>query len=287
MAAAYDPPLARPPGAAMSFQVTAGAVPVRKAPQADGEIATLALHGEIVEIFREEGDFGFGQCRRDGYCGWLLMEALSAPVLAATHKVGVLRTYCFAEPDLKSAPLFLLSFGARVVATGRQEGVWTQCARAGWVYAPHLSALDMFEADPAAVAERFIGSPYLWGGRESLGLDCSGLLQQAFEACGVLLPRDSDQQEQAAAEEVRDWQAPGSLRRGDLVFWKGHAGILTAPDELLHANAFHMAVAREPLWPAIQRLGLVAGPVTGVRRVDLAAARRIAPVHSSARSAQT
>ncbi|MFN7056104.1 NlpC/P60 family protein [Hyphomonas sp.] len=280
MAAADDPRLARPPGEAIAFQVTAGAVPVRKTPASDGEIATLALHGEVVEIFREEGEFGLGQCRRDGYVGWVLMEALSAPVLAATHKVGALRTYCFAEPDVKSAPLFLLSLGARVAATGQQAGVWTQCARAGWVYAPHLLALDAFEADPAAVAERFIGSPYLWGGRESLGLDCSGLIQQAFEACGVLLPRDSDQQEVVAGEVLEDWQAPGALRRGDLMFWKGHAGILTAPDELLHANAFHMATAREPLGPAMERLERVAGPVTSVRRLDLAAARRMLPVQS-------
>lgn len=272
-----DRRLARPEGEATPYQVTAGAVPVRETPAADGRLATLALHGETVEVFREAGEFGLARCVRDNYVGWVLMAALSAPVLPVTHKVTALRTYCFSEPDLKSAPHYLLSLGARVAATGRQEGQWIECARAGWVYAPHLAALDVFEEDPAGVAERFLGTPYLWGGRESLGLDCTGLTQQAFEACGVLLPRDSDMQAVWIGETLETWQAPGALQRGDLVFWRGHVGILTAPDRLLHANAFHMAVALEPLEAAISRIAEVAGPVTGVRRIDPVAARGDVP----------
>ncbi|MDP1555790.1 MAG: NlpC/P60 family protein [Hyphomonas sp.] len=265
-----DVRLKRPEGAGIGFQVTAGVAAIRETPAPDGRLGTQALHGEMLDVFREEGAFGLCQLRRDRFTGWVNMDALSSPALPVTHKVSALRTYCFSEPDLKSAPRFMLCLGARVAARGRTEGPWVECERAGWVHQRHLAVLTAFETDPAGVAERYLETPYLWGGRESLGLDCSGLIQQAFEACGVILPRDSDMQAAWAGEPVADWQAPGKLRRGDLVFWNSHAGILTAPETLLHANAFHVAVAREPLDKAIARIRKVEGEVTGVRRVSLA-----------------
>lgn len=273
--------LARPKGEASAFQVTAGATAIRKTPSPDGEAGTFALHGEMVDVFREEGEFALVQCRRDRYTGWALMEALSAPVLPPTHKVSALRTYGFSQPDIKSSPHFMLSLGARVVATGRQQGALIECSRAGWVPLRHLAPLDAFEDDPAGVARRFLGAPYLWGGRESLGLDCSGLVQQAFEACGVLLPRDSDMQQAWVGRDVAEpatiCHGNGGLCRGDLVFWEQHVGILTAPDTLLHANAHHMGVAEEPLAEAIERVGESAGPILSVRRIDLVAARSSIP----------
>jgi cell wall-associated NlpC family hydrolase len=264
-----DARLKRPDGVGIGYQVTAGVAAIRETPAADGRLGTQALHGELLDVFLEDGEFGLCQLRRDRYVGWVNMDALSAPALPVTHKVSALRTYCFSEPDLKSAPRFMLCLGARVAATGRTDGLWVECARAGWLHTRHLAALEAFETDPAGVAERYLETPYLWGGRESLGLDCSGLVQQAFEACSVILPRDSDMQAAWAGEPVANWQAPGALQRGDLVFWEGHAGILMAPDTLLHANAFHLGVAREPLAAAIDRLRSVVGEVTGVRRVAL------------------
>ena len=264
-----DVRLKRPEGVGLCYQVTAGVAAIRETPSPDGRLSTQALHGEIVDVFHEEGEFGLCQLRRDRYAGWVNMDALSAPALPVTCKVSALRTYCFSEPDLKSAPRFMLCLGARIAATGRTDGLWVECERAGWVHTRHLAALQAFETDTAGVAERYLETPYLWGGRESLGLDCSGLIQQAFEACGVMLPRDSDMQAAWAGEPVADWKGPGSLQRGDLVFWEGHAGLLTAPDTLLHANAFHLCAAREPLAVAIDRLRSVVGEVTGVRRVTL------------------
>jgi len=264
-----DMRLVRPPGQPVAYQVTAGVAAIRESPEPDGRLGTQALHGEIVEVFREEGEFGLCQLPRDRYTGWVNMDALSAPVLPVTHKVSALRTYCFAEPDLKSAPRFLLSLGAGVAATGRVEGDWTECARAGWVFSRHLALPGTRAADPVTVAERFLGTPYLWGGRESLGLDCSGLVQQAFEACGAILPRDSDLQARWAGDPVEDWKAQGALRRGDLVFWDGHVGLMRDGEYLLHANAFHGEVASETLAGAIARIRNVAGDVSGVRRVSL------------------
>lgn len=281
-----DMRLARPEGAAFAYQVSAGAAAIRETPAPDGRVGTFALHGETLDVFREEGEFGLVQCQRDHYTGWALMEALSAPVLAPTHKVSALRTYAFSEPDIKSAPHFMLSLGAQVVATGRQEGSLVECARAGWVHQSHLAPLGQFEDDPAGVALRFLEAPYLWGGRESLGLDCTGLTQQAFEACGVLLPRDSDMQLAWAGREVSPNvpACPQSvpLCRGDLVFWDGHVGILTAPDTLLHANAHHMSVYEEPLAEAIERIEKSAGPVLSVRRIDLTEDRAKTPAWRTA-----
>ena len=268
-----DVRLKRPEGVGIGYQVTAGVAAIRETPSPDGRLATQALHGEIVDVFHEEGEFGLCQLRRDRYAGWVNMDALSAPALPVTCKVSALRTYCFSEPDLKSAPRFMLCLGARVVATGETAGPWVQCERAGWVHQRHLAPLTDFGSDPAGVAERYLETPYLWGGRESLGLDCSGLVQQAFEACGVQLPRDSDMQVAWAGQAVADWQMPGRLQRSDLVFWTGHVGILTAPDILLHANVHHLSVAREPLAEADARIRAVAGDITCVRRVALTQGR--------------
>ncbi|MBY9065382.1 C40 family peptidase [Hyphomonas sp. WL0036] len=284
-----DPRLARPAGPATLFQVASGAVAVRKAPRADAEAGTFALHGETLDVFGQEGAFARVQCRRDRYTGWALAAGLAPAILTPTHKVSALRTYAFPAPDVKAPPVLTLSLGARVTATGLREGAWVECARAGWVHERHLAGLGVFEGDPAGVASRFLGAPYLWGGRESLGLDCSGLTQQAFEACGVLLPRDSDMQMAWSGTEVTPpvskstqndtvWAQNDTLRRGDLVFWEGHVGILTAPGHLLHANAHHMMTAEEPLAEAVERIGKIVGPVLSVRRIDLAAARAQPPV---------
>ena len=247
----YDKRLQRPVGEAFAYQVTAGVAAVRETPAPDGRLATQALHGEIVDVLREQGEFGLVQCRRDRYCGWVTMEALSAP-------------------------RFLLSHGARLSVSGR-EGDWLYSDRGGWVHTRHVVPMEFLEDDPVVVAERFLGTPYLWGGRESLGLDCTGLTQQAFEAVGVILPRDSDMQLAWTGDDIPDWRAPNALRRGDLVFWKGHVGIMTDADHLLHANAWHMAVAVEPLESAITRIANYYAEPIGARRIDISSKRGRTP----------
>ncbi|MEM7766657.1 MAG: NlpC/P60 family protein [Pseudomonadota bacterium] len=271
-----DPRLTPPDGPATPMQVTAGVCALRGAPDPGAEMVSQALHGETVQLYREAGEFGEVQLERDGYVGWALMEALSSPVLETTHRVSALRTYVYSEPDLKSAPHFLLTLGAKVVAE-EQDGQWVGCARAGWIHETHLAGLDTLEHDPAAVAVRYLGTPYLWGGRESLGLDCTGLTVAAFGACGVLLPRDSDIQFAWAGAPIEGWDAPGALQRGDLVFWKGHVGIMLDAERVIHANAHHMAVAAEPLDGAISRIAVHYGDPIGARRIDVAESRGQAP----------
>lgn len=245
------------------MQVSAPLASLRVAPEPDAEQEDQVLFGETFDVLFETGEFAFGQARRDRYVGYVPMEALSAPVLSPEHRVSALRTYAFAEPDIKSAIVGLYSLNALVTVQAR-EGRFAKGARTGWFVEHHLAPVGAgFETDYVAVAERFLGAPYQWGGRESLGLDCSGLIQQALYACGRACPRDTDLQ-RGFFPEI----AQADRRRGDLVFWKGHVAILLDPDTILHANAHHMAVAIEPLSEAIARIEATpTGAPLGYRRV--------------------
>lgn len=251
---------------ATAYQVTAGVCPLRRSPEPDAEQLSQALHGATVEIYDEQDGFGWGQMVADGYVGWFDMAALSAPVLPVHRRVSALRTYAFSEPAFRSAPRFLLSLNATVSLTGREEAGFAECARCGWVFGGHLVPLDMFETDPVAVALRFLDAPYQWGGVESLGLDCSGLIQTAHAACGIALPRDSYMM-RTVGTPVGGPDALDQLRRGDLVLWDGHVGMMVDAGTLIHANTFRMQTALEPLSEAVPRIAARFGPVLTLRRL--------------------
>lgn len=245
------------------MQASAPVLAIRRAPEPDAEQVSQLLFGEAFRVADEGGGWAWGQCERDGYVGHVLMEGLSAPALRPTHRVAALRTYAFAAPSLKAAAVGLISLNA-LVTVEAEEGRWRRVARLGWIASEHLAPMGCdFETDPAGVALRFLGAPYLWGGRESLGLDCSGLIQQAFHACGLACPRDSDMQAALGSPVPR-----AELRRNDLVFWKGHVGIMLDAGQLLHANAYHLATAVERLDEAVARIEASAnGAPTGYRRI--------------------
>ncbi len=237
------------------------AVALRRAPSLEAEQLDQLLFGELFEVLAEADGWAFGQARRDGYVGYVASEALGAPGAAPTHTVRALRTYGFSAPSIKAAPIGLYSMNTPVAEEGR-EGRFIKTA-GGWIVEEHLAALGDDAPDYVAVAERFVGTPYQWGGRESLGLDCSGLVQQALYAAGRASPRDSDQQ--AAMGEPVEATA---LRRGDLVFWRGHVAMLTSPTDIVHANSTHMAVVIEPLAEAVTRTAnRGGGEPTGYRRI--------------------
>lgn len=234
--------------AATRMQASAPVAPIRKGPRGDAEQVDQLVFGEGFEVLDEQDGFAWGRAERDGYVGWVDLEALSAPLLRPTHRVRALRTYAWPEPDYKTSPVGLFSMNA-LVAVKRVQGAWAEVERAGWMPLSHLADLTEFETDPAAVAERFVGAPYQWGGRESLGLDCSGLVQQALYACGLGCPRDADMQERALGRDVD----PADLRRGDLVFWTDHVGIMLDDRRVIHATSAFMATVVEPLSEAAER----------------------------------
>jgi len=248
--------------AAQPMQASAPIASLRKAPAPDAEQEDQLAFGERFDVLFEVDGFAFGQARRDGYVGYVTSDALSAPVLAPTHRVSAIRTYAFSQPDIKSAIVGLYSLNALVTVEAR-EGRFVRGARSGWFIEAHLTPVGRGESDYVAVAQRFLGAPYQWGGRESLGLDCSALIQQSLAACNRACPRDTDLQRGFFPEIDAS-----ERRRGDLVFWKGHVAILLDPDTILHANAHHMATAIEPLAQAIARIEAAGvGAPLGYRRV--------------------
>jgi cell wall-associated NlpC family hydrolase len=244
------------------YEVIDAQAPMRRAPSPDAPLDTEALLGERVTIyqFNEEG-WAWGQLAADGYVGWLPANALLKPRAAPTHKVTALRTLAFPGNSIKAPPVATPPLGSRLYILREQDRF--AVANIGFLPAGHLAPLDHAETDFVAVAERFLGTPYLWGGKTNYGLDCSGLVQVALNACGVSCPRDSDMQERALGTPVD----PAHLRRGDLVFWKGHAAIVRDESSLVHANGFHMQVAIEPIAAAFARIAAAGSPVTSARRL--------------------
>jgi cell wall-associated NlpC family hydrolase len=236
--------------------------PVRARPAPDAPLVTEALMGERVTIyeFNDEG-WAWGQLADDGYVGWLPTNALLAPRAAPTHRVTALRTLVFPGPSIKSPPVARPPLGAQLAVTREQDRF--AVSPLGFLPAGHLAPLDRPETDFVAVAERFLGAPYLWGGKTNHGLDCSGLVQVALNACGIRCPRDSDMQESGLGRPI-DIK---TLRRGDLVFWKGHVAIARDEKTFLHANAFHMTVAIEPVADVIARISASGSNVTSVKRL--------------------
>src|SRR5580704_13065421 len=249
------------------YDVIEPQAPLRREPRPDASLETEALKGERVTIYDANGEgWAWGQLAVDGYVGWLPDNALAPPGAASTHKVTALRTLAFPGPSIKLPPLEALPLGARLVIT-RIEDRMAVTPSGAYVPAAHLAPLGENASDFVAVAERFLGAPYLWGGKTALGLDCSGLVQVALTACGVSCPRDSDMQEAALGTAVS--ADPSALERGDLIFWKGHVAIVRGSDSLLHANAHHMAVAIEPIADAVMRIRGGGNDVTSARRITL------------------
>lgn len=243
--------------------VTAPIVPLRREPRADLGFDTQLLLGEGFTVYdRDAEGWSWGQAE-DGYVGWVPSEALGEPAGPVTHAVSVLRTFVYPGPDIKLPPAVALPFGARLGATPLDERF--AAVPGGFVWAGHLAPVDARAPDFVAVAERFVGIPYLWGGKSSFGLDCSALVQTALGAAGVRAPRDTDMQERALGTPI---DPEGALLRGDLVFWRGHVGILRDPATLLHATGHTMTVLSEPFADARARIRTATGgDLTSVRRL--------------------
>lgn len=243
--------------------VTVPVTALRRRPEADGPRDTELLHGECVSVFDEADGFAWVQSQRDAYVGYVSLDALGTGTPAPTHRVSALRSFIYGEPDLKSPMHSWVSLNSPLVVSGTQ-GRFSTLAGGGYVFSDHLSPMDIFAPDYVSIAEQFLETPYLWGGRSSLGLDCSGLVQCALEAAGIPCPRDTDMQEAALGSAMPDSQP---LQRGDLLFWKGHVGIMADGATLLHANATHMKTVEEAVEPAIARIAQTDGPVTSVKRL--------------------
>ena len=252
-----------------AMEVIAPQAPLRREPRPDAQLDTEALKGERVTVYDANAEgWAWGQLA-DSYVGWLPTAALAPPGLLPTHRVAALRTLVFSGPSIKLPPVEALPFGA-ALNIDRIVDRLAITPSGGYVPAAHLAPIGKNERDFVAVAERFVGTPYLWGGKTVLGLDCSGLVQLALSACGLPSPRDSDMQEQALGAPLDHKASSFKLQRGDLIFWAGHVAIARDHDSLVHANAFHMAVVVEPVGEAIARIRGIGSEIASVRRIPLA-----------------
>jgi len=247
------------------FEVIDALAPLRRAPATDGEMMTQALHGERVTVYdRNYEGWAWGQLDGDGYVGWLPDAALAKPGAAPTHRVTAIRTFAFPGPSIQLPPVETLVMGSALAVT-REDGTFAITSEGWHLPSSHLAVLGHWEPDFVAVAERFVGTPYLWGGKSSFGIDCSGLVQISLGATGIPCPRDSDMQ-QASLGQALDVAEANKLTRGDLLFWNGHVAIARDETTIVHANAHHMATVIENTLAALARIKLAGSALVAIKR---------------------
>jgi cell wall-associated NlpC family hydrolase len=240
------------------FSVCVGRASLRMRPSDDAAQDSELLFGESFTVYDSAEGWAWGQAAADLYVGYLRQDTLAKP-FKTEARVSALTAPVFSAADLKTPVRDLLPLNAAVPVLAR-EGDYVNVGP-GFVHQQHLGAET--QKDFVAIAERFLGAPYVWGGKTVAGLDCSGLIQTALQAVGKAAPRDTDMMEKALGDAI----ALPDVRRGDLLFWKGHMGVMLDTNRMLHANAFHMAVAIEPLAEAVARIEKIAGPVTSIKRL--------------------
>jgi hypothetical protein len=226
-----------------AMRANRGVIPLRVGPSRDTGQETQLLFGEHFTVYEEKDGWAWGQIERDSYVGYLKSDALLPQIAPQTNRVSALSTPLLSAPDSTRPARDMLPLNAKV-AVAKDEGRFLRLADGHYVFAGHVVPIAAAASDWVAVAERFLGVPYLWGGKTHAGLDCSGLVQTALEAGGIASPRDTDMMESALGQSVA---LDADLKRGDLVFWKGHVGIAVDGEKLLHANGFAMEVSLEPL----------------------------------------
>ena len=248
-------------------RIVAPVAPLYKIPDALSERQSECLFGEDVKVFEEKNGFCWVQAQQDGYVGYVEQSKIGPIRSQPTHWVNVPRTFQYRDADLRSPMIGPLSMGSRISVVSEAETRGTRYARldnGSFVVFNHITPVSTVEDDYVTIAESFIHTPYLWGGKSGLGIDCSGLVQLAMMMTGRMVLRDTDMQQATIGKDI----APeNGLQRGDLVFWKGHVAIMVDSGTLIHANGASMDVRKENLGHAIERIAKAHSTPTGYRRL--------------------
>ena len=264
-------------GQMTEFQIITPSAPLHSGPAADASLDNEGLFGETFEVTGTKNGFVFGRLITDGYEGWMPKNCLGDLPVPNALLIAPM-THVTLRASVKSPSCFSLSLGAmvHVISTENDCAKITTLGGHGFLSNRHIQRLSKgqnsfkkisdssADRDWVATAEDLIGSPYKWGGRTAWGLDCSALVQLSLLTAGINAPRDSGPQHHLGMSVNKET----NLKRGDLVFWKGHVGIMQDHKRMLHCNAYHMAVTSELLSSANRRIAKIAGPITAFRRVS-------------------
>ena len=248
----------------MVCSVTDSVLPLKSNPTDQAELASEMLFGEKFIVYESQGSWAWGQSQTDGYVGFVKINGLSERPSSPTHEVKELKTFVYQRPDIKSPVLKGLAMGSKV-SLKEKSGNFIRLKEGGWIVEKHVVEFNAKEASFITVARKYIGTPYLWGGRSSNGLDCSALVQLSLSRVGILAPRDTDQQEETLG--CFCGKNPEDIEKGDLLYTQGHVAISSGRDLVLHANAHHMRVVEEPLQAFLSRLDETDHQLRSIKRL--------------------
>ena len=249
-------------GDPVAMTVEAAVAPLKPAPDPFGPLGSTLLHGETFDVYTTEDGWSRGRARSDGYIGYVPSATLGPLAEKATHSVTLPMAHLYAAPTIKAEPVGMLFLNAQVRITG-EDGAFARLSSGLHIEKTQIAQIDASATDVVAIARMFLHAPYLWGGNTAQGVDCSGLVQVAMKRCGRQVLRDSDMQEATIGRAI---DPDGPLASGDLVFWRGHVGIMTGDDMILHATEYTLRVIEEPFTAMRQRLAKAGLDVTSVKR---------------------
>ena len=254
------------PGAPRS--VIRDGAPLRFSPDISAGLESQLIYGEVFQVYEDRDGWCWGQNMTDQYVGYVPSVDLATDVPTPDHQVAARHSHLYTEPDMKRPTAGSISMSSRVKVVD-VSGRFCRIASGHWIHARHLVSLDYTTRDLIGTALKFLGVPYLWGGRTAMGLDCSALVQMALAMAGMAAPRDSDLQQNKLGTLVPmdDDQDFSRIEEGDLVYFPGHVGLFVDDWRFLHANAFDMQVSLHGFSDVLDRAIEDNAGVTAIRRI--------------------